>query len=372
MASDRIFKQLYSATNKDKISHSQETLTNGIHNKLVNVECAKASNSKESTNNGSLGNGSGTNTKEEVAKTSPEEKLLSDGDSDPSPSLNSSVADSCSACGSSTVDTENGQFTEECIPSDMDGDNSSEFCDFNAYVESESTPNSGQLRTKSMHESTNVQQTSSDSLSMENENKNENSVPVCKDATSTAESLVTTFSSLSTSVQPSTSMSTVSSVSSIDLPSTSSSETAIPLPPPAPPSLPHLSSVRGCGDGQVKTGGVMGGNQNEATHLPFSEAIRAAASKNVGNTRDDYDGLDDSGDRAHTGLTGLDNLGNTCYLNSIVQCLANTRPLRDYFLGEPLSIITSTLYMYILIFTVKCSLSYIFSYDIIKVNSEFV
>ena len=116
----------------------------------------------------------------------------------------------------------------------------------------------------------------------------------------------------------------------------------------------------------------MGGNQNEATHLPFSEAIRAAASKNVGNTRDDYDGLDDSGDRAHTGLTGLDNLGNTCYLNSIVQCLANTRPLRDYFLGEPLSIITSTLYMYILIFTVKCSLSYIFSYDIIKVNSEFV
>lgn len=332
VASDRIFKQLYSATNKDKISHSQETLTNGIHNKLANVECAKASNSKESTNNGSLGNGSGTNTKEEVAKTSPEEKLLSDGDSDPSPSLNSSVADSCNACGSSTVDTENGQFTEECVPSDMDGDHSSEFCDYSAYVQSESTPNSGQLRTKSMHESTNIQQTSSDSLSMENENKNENSVPVCKDATSTAESLVTTFSSLSTSVQPSTSMSTVSSVSSIDLPSTSSSETAIPLPPPAPPSLPHLSSVRGCGDGQVKTGGVMGGNQNEATHLPFSEAIRAAASKNVGNTRDDYDGLDDSGDRAHTGLTGLDNLGNTCYLNSIVQCLANTRPLRDYFL----------------------------------------
>lgn len=341
MSCDRTFKQLYSATNKDKISLSQEALTNGIHNKLANVECAEANYSKESANNGSLGNGSGTNTKEEVADPVPEEKLLSYGDRDPSPSLNSSVTDSFNACGSSTVNAENGQFTEECIPNDIDGDNSSKFCDFNAYVQSESTPNGGQLRTKSMHESTNTQQTSTDSLSMANKNTNENSVPVCNDATSTAESLVTTFSSLSTSVQPSTSMSTLPSVSSIDLPSTSSSETAIPLPPPAPPSLPHLSSVRGCGDGQVKTG-VMGGNQNEATHLPFSEAIRAAASKNVGNTRDDYDGLDDSGDGAHTGLTGLDNLGNTCYLNSIVQCLANTRPLRDYFLGRSLSIITST------------------------------
>ncbi|OQV26184.1 Ubiquitin carboxyl-terminal hydrolase 19 [Hypsibius exemplaris] len=32
------------------------------------------------------------------------------------------------------------------------------------------------------------------------------------------------------------------------------------------------------------------------------------------------------------GLTGLNNLGNSCYLNSVVQCLANTRELRDYFL----------------------------------------
>ena len=33
------------------------------------------------------------------------------------------------------------------------------------------------------------------------------------------------------------------------------------------------------------------------------------------------------------GFTGLDNIGNTCFLNSVIQCLANTRELRDYFAG---------------------------------------
>ena len=46
------------------------------------------------------------------------------------------------------------------------------------------------------------------------------------------------------------------------------------------------------------------------------------------------DNLEPQWSNVHPGLTGIRNLGNTCFMNSIIQCLNNTKELKEYFLTD--------------------------------------
>ncbi len=79
------------------------------------------------------------------------------------------------------------------------------------------------------------------------------------------------------------------------------------LPPPISPSAPAISSS----------------NQNENAILP---------SVPTRNSRTLYQIELNSSNRAF-GLSGLRNFGNTCFMNSTIQCLSATIPFARYFLG---------------------------------------
>ncbi|PFX27615.1 Ubiquitin carboxyl-terminal hydrolase 19 [Stylophora pistillata] len=339
---DRPFKQLVKIPNSDTVSLSKEPMTNGIHENSNSEENTEAALPNESTK--SIPMEDKENVGEEVAAR-PEEKLLQGGhaetlkESDCPLTSGSFVSENpCNSCETSDRESANLDFAEECIPGAVDSDDLTENCDTKTGPQSQPQAKDSVIRTPYVHtDSSNGQVTLDKPVEKEETEQDMYSQVQHVAGTSTAESLTTSFSTLSTSVQPSTSTSTLPSVSPFDSNFSSAGEGTIPPPPPIPPPpSSHTPAVRGYSDGQVKTR-VMGGNNSNINHLPFSDAIKAAASKGTSSSSFDDDDDDDyysDQELSYVGLTGLENLGNTCYLNSIIQCLANTRPLRDFFLYE--------------------------------------
>jgi len=72
-------------------------------------------------------------------------------------------------------------------------------------------------------------------------------------------------------------------------------------------------------------GGPRASNYNDV-HIRVSEELMQYEEKNQQD-------LHNGSDYRPMGVVGLTNLGNTCFLNSSIQCLSATIPLTDYFLG---------------------------------------
>ncbi|KAG7477995.1 hypothetical protein MATL_G00075790 [Megalops atlanticus] len=91
---------------------------------------------------------------------------------------------------------------------------------------------------------------------------------------------------------------------------------------------PKLSSNSSTTTSSTVTNGNNGNNSNYALNNSTSSGSRLGGYSSYSSSYNYKES------QAQPGLCGLSNLGNTCFMNSALQCLSNASPLTEYFLND--------------------------------------